>query len=198
MKLDFVHDLQAVYRKMVDSTSRPGQLSSLAREAELYVADNEAVCNPSLFIIAHTLLDQEVTFKVISAQESLITTMINELTYARPADTKDADYVFIVGDAETGSLQEAISSANPGTLSDPHQSATIIAEVDKLAINGPLTLTGPGIQTSVSVTVSTPEHWVNSRQEKNKEYPLGIDLMFIDASHQLLSLPRTTQITELG
>ena len=35
LTLDIVHDLQSVYRKLVDSTSRPGLISDLRKEAAL-------------------------------------------------------------------------------------------------------------------------------------------------------------------
>ncbi len=195
MKLDIVHDLQAIYRKMLDSTSRPGLLSDLQKEAALLDLEGQKDWNASLLLIALTLFDQEVTFKVFSAQADAVSKTINQLTYAKPAETEEADYLLVLQDAEQGSLEKAIQKAKPGTLKNPHTSATILVEVDSVTNGETFLLKGPGIKSTESVFVDIKENWMECRQEKNKEFPLGIDLMFIDQNHQLLSLPRTTQIT---
>jgi alpha-D-ribose 1-methylphosphonate 5-triphosphate synthase subunit PhnH len=195
LTLDIVHDLQSVYRKLVDSTSRPGLISDLRKEAALVEVENQKGCSASLLLLALALFDQEVSFKVFSTQADTVSKTINQLTYAKSTDTKKADFLLILQDAEKGSLEEAIINAKAGTLKNPHSSAFIIAEVESVTSGEALLLKGPGIHTTELVHLDINENWVESRQEKNKEYPLGIDLIFIDQNHQLLSLPRTTQIT---
>ncbi len=196
VKLDIVHDLQAVYRKLVNALARPGRLADLTKEAAVIREDGNKECPASMLLIALTLFDQEVTFKVISDKEETITKIINQLTYAKSVEVEEADYILILQDAETGVLNKAIESAKPGTLKDPHSSATIIIEVNKITDEPALELKGPGIKTTEFVHVELKEKWVEARQMKNKEYPLGIDLMFVDQNDQLLSVPRTTQISE--
>lgn len=196
MKLDIVHDLQSVYRKIVDASARPGQLADLTKEACIVKEEGNHECPASILLLALTLFDQEVTFKVISEKEENITKTINQLTYAKPVETEDADYILILQDAEVGALNNAIEKAKPGTLKNPHSSATIIVEVSEVSDEPTLLLNGPGIQAIEFAHVETTEKWVESRQMKNKEYPLGIELMFVDHQVQLLSLPRTTQIIE--
>jgi alpha-D-ribose 1-methylphosphonate 5-triphosphate synthase subunit PhnH len=195
LNLDIVHDLQSVYRKMVDSTSRPGLISDLRKEAALVEDEDIKGCTASLLLLALTLFDQEVSFKVFSNQADTVSKTINQLTYAKPTETKHADYLLILQDAEKGSLEEAIIHAKPGTLKSPHSSAVVIVEVDSVTSGEALLLKGPGIHTTELVHLDIKDNWMESRQEKNKEYPLGVDLIFIDQNHQLLSLPRTTQIT---
>ncbi|WP_010676739.1 phosphonate C-P lyase system protein PhnH [Bacillus timonensis] len=196
MKLDLVHDLQAVYRKMVDSTSRPGLISNLQKEAELLEADIQTDCTASLIVVALTLLDQEVSFKVVSENEETVSAIIHQYTYAKPANIEQADYIFVLKDAKASILSDVLTKAKPGTLRNPQHSATVFIEAEEVRSGGSLLLKGPGIQSTVSVEIVTQGDWIEVRQEKNKEYPLGIDLMFVDGAHQLLSLPRTTQITE--
>lgn len=195
MKLDVVHDLQSVYRKVVNATSRPGTISNLRNEAKL-VGKEHKPCSASLLLLALTLLDQEVSFKVYSDNADNDSRTINQLTYAKGVEVNEADFIFVFRDAQDGSLQEAIEQGKQGTLINPHKSATIIAEADIVTKGEGLLLTGPGIQKTQSVSVDLPGNWIQSRGQKNKEYPLGIDLMIIDKDHQLLSLPRTTQIIE--
>lgn len=196
LMLDTVHVLQSVYRKLVDSTSRPGYISDLGKEVALVEFDNKTGCSDSLLLLALTLLDQEVSYKVYSSQASAVTKKINQLTYAKALEVDHADYIFVLKDAEEGSLDEAIRKSKPGTLKNPHKSAIIIAETGAVTNDDSYVLKGPGIQTTKSIHVDLPQNWVVARQEKNKEYPLGVDLIFIDKDHQLLSLPRTTQMTK--
>lgn len=192
MKLNSVHDLQSVYRKLVDSTSRPGLISDLGPEA--YKLADTVDFSESILLLALTLLDPEVSFKVYSKKSHLVSEKISQLTYAKKEDADAADYIFVLKDAEEGSLVDAIQKSKPGTLKDPHQSATIITEVHSISDDEQLILTGPGIQESNTVAVGENDSWVEARRFKNTEYPMGIDLLFLDQQHQLLALPRTTQI----
>jgi alpha-D-ribose 1-methylphosphonate 5-triphosphate synthase subunit PhnH len=36
--------------------------------------------------------------------------------------------------------------------------------------------------------------WLKIRNFKNKEFPLGIDMIFIDREDNLMSIPRTTEM----
>ncbi|MDQ1000550.1 alpha-D-ribose 1-methylphosphonate 5-triphosphate synthase subunit PhnH [Neobacillus niacini] len=195
MTLDIVHDLQSVYRKLVDSTSRPGLISDLRKEAALVEEEDKNSCSASVLLVAQTLFDQEVSFKVFSPQADSVSKTINQLTYAKPTEAKKADFLLILQDAEKGCFEEAINHAKVGTLKNPHKSAFLIVEAKSVTSGEALLLKGPGIHTTELIHMDVNETWVESRQEKNKEYPLGIDLIFIDQHHQLIALPRTTQIT---
>ncbi|MBG9655304.1 phosphonate C-P lyase system protein PhnH [Cytobacillus firmus] len=196
MKFDVVHDLQSVYRKLVDSTSRPGLLSDLGKEAAMLEGENAAGCSSPILLLALTLLDPEVTFKVYGSEAKAVEKEINQLTFAKSVQADQADYLFLLKDAGAVSLEHAIEIANPGTFINPHKSAVIIAETGAITEGDNLLLSGPGIQTSTGISIDMTGNWIEKRNEKNKEYPIGIDLVFVDRNHQLLSLPRTTQITE--
>ncbi|MCM3762205.1 phosphonate C-P lyase system protein PhnH [Alkalihalobacillus oceani] len=196
MTFDYIHDIQTVYRKVVNATSRPGQLADLAEEVALLEEDGKNDCPVSFLLLALTLFDQEVTFTVMSQKAEVISRIINQFTYAKPVDIAQADYILILQDAEEGALQEAIMQAKSGTLKDPHTSATLLVEVEEVTNNQTWQLKGPGIRSTAFIDVKANEEWFELRKTKNREYPLGIDFIFIDQQHQLLSLPRTTQITE--
>ncbi|MCM3714399.1 phosphonate C-P lyase system protein PhnH [Alkalihalobacillus oceani] len=193
---DYIHDIQTVYRKVVNATSRPGQLADLAEEVALLEEDGKNDCPASFLLLALTLFDQEVTFAVMSKKAEVISKILNQFTYAKPVAIEQADYILILQDAGEGALQEAIGKAKSGTLRNPHTSASLIVEVEKVSNNQTLQLKGPGIRTTAFIDVKTSEKWLELRQMKNREYPLGVDFLFIDQEQQLLSLPRTTQISE--
>ncbi|GBF34013.1 PhnH protein [Desulfocucumis palustris] len=194
MKLDAVHDIQRAYRKTLDAMSRPGLISNIKAQADNI--DVEAGCFNSTVVLALMLLDTEVTFKAVSEREAEISRLINQLTYARAAEPENADFIFILNDAGPLALEKAFKAACPGNLIDPHKSATIIVEVATLGNNGDLIITGPGIDRESCIKVQTTDSWVDIRAEKNVEYPLGIDIIFTDSSHNILCIPRTTQIVK--
>lgn len=196
MKFNMVHDVQSVYRKVIDTISRPGELASLQRECLLIKDENFLSDHQSILLLALTMLDQEVTFKVLSEKEETISMVIYQLTNAKPAQLEQADYIFVLHDAEVGALEKAIHMAKKGTLYNPHLSASIIAETKSVSSGEEFLLKGPGIQESIVIATDLPRGWANNRAAKNKEYPLGIDLFLIDSDQQLLAIPRTAQMTE--
>ena len=74
MQLDLVHDIQAVYRKTVDSMARPGLITNIHEQAAKLSLSTGAF-NSSL-ILALMLFDTETKFKVYSLQETEITKWI--------------------------------------------------------------------------------------------------------------------------
>lgn len=192
MQLDLVHDVQSAYRMLIDSMSRPGTISNVSEEAQKI--DFQTECSKSLVVMALTLLDTEVTFKVVSQHEVEVTRFINQLTYAKSTSIDSADYIFVLQDATSEQLQAAIRMAKPGDLVNPQESATLIIEVDAVTRERELILKGPGIEKETFVQIVSDHGWIDYRVEKNAEFPLGIDLLFIDTNDNLLALPRTTQV----
>ncbi|MCM3170436.1 phosphonate C-P lyase system protein PhnH [Peribacillus frigoritolerans] len=196
MNLDVVHDIQTVYRKLVTATSRPGTLVVLDREAR--TSDVQMECLSSAILLARTVLDPEVSFKVISKAEEAVSRMINQLTYSKPVDLPEADFIFILHDASEEQMKEALNKAKVGNLLNPHESAMIILEVPDVTKGDSMILSGPGIQDESFLSLPNVSAWLAARNEKNMEFPLGIDMYFVDQQDRLIALPRTTQIRENG
>jgi alpha-D-ribose 1-methylphosphonate 5-triphosphate synthase subunit PhnH len=196
MNLDVVHDIQTVYRKLVTATSRPGTLVVLEREAK--TLDVQMECLSSTILLALTVLDPEVTFNVIAKDEEAVSRMINQLTYSKPVDLPEADFIFILHDASEEQMKEALTKAKVGNLLNPHESAMIILEVPDVTKGDPMILSGPGIQEESFLSLPNVSAWLGARNEKNIEFPLGIDMYFVDQQDRLIALPRTTQIRENG
>lgn len=194
MMLDMVHDIQTAYRKLVDSMSRPGTISDLSEEA-MKLEQSEGYL-PATLIAARMLLDTEVTFKVVSKREKEMTLALSQSTYAKEVELEEADFIFILSDAEPSDFIGALETAKIGELQDPHNSATIIIETAGLSGGDgtKLLLSGPGIQTTAKAEIQVTNEWMAIRAERNNEFPLGMDLIFTDASHRMLALPRTTQV----
>ncbi|MES1041517.1 phosphonate C-P lyase system protein PhnH [Peribacillus simplex] len=196
MNLDVVHDIQTVYRKLVTATSRPGTSVVLEREAK--TLDVQMECLSSTILLALTVLDPELTFKVITKEGEAVSRMINQLTYSKPVDLPEADFIFILHDASEEQMKEALTKAKVGDLFNPHESAMIILEVPDVTKGDSMILSGPGIQDESFISLPNVSAWLGVRNEKNIEFPLGIDMYFVDQQDRLIALPRTTQIRENG
>ncbi|MCB8815479.1 phosphonate C-P lyase system protein PhnH [Desulfosporosinus shakirovi] len=195
MKLDLVHDLQEVYRKTLDSMSRPGLICNIQDQANK-VAKEISNFNSAVLALILMLFDTEVKFKVCSKHEAEIVELINQLTYAKVTEIESADFILILGDADPEEIKQVFNATCPGNLRDPHKAATIIIEADSVSNDRDLTLIGPGIEKESYILVKTSHSWVDLRADKNSEYPLGIDLIFTDGNANILCLPRTTQIVQ--
>jgi alpha-D-ribose 1-methylphosphonate 5-triphosphate synthase subunit PhnH len=190
MKLDAVHDLQQVFRKIVRALSFPGEIQDVSEFAEKI--DLDVSFNKTALLAALTLLDAETTFYVDGKGASETAAVIAQLTYAKQVENAAADFVFLLGAAANAA--GVWSAARPGTLIDPHQGATLVLEVGELQDEGALLLSGPGIETARSFGTGGDSFWVEARAEKNKEFPLGVDVVFVDKRARIACLPRTTLV----
>jgi len=192
MFFDSVHDVQRAFRKLVDAMSRPGLVVDLGEQANKL--EPVGPCLSSTLLAAIMLMDTEVAFHVCSRHCAETIGLLKELTNAKTAAAGEADFVFVLRDSADGGLEEAIRRAKSGDLIDPHLSATIIVEVEEVAEDGELRLTGPGIDGERFVRIGAEGDWLAAREEKNREFPMGVDMIFVDARHRAVCLPRTTQI----
>jgi len=195
MKFDLVHDVQTAYRKVLDSVAKPGTIHSLQPESEKL--ELPLVCRKATLLLMLMFLDTEVSFHVLGHSHEKTTHYISQLTYAKVAPLADADFVFVLRERSPHDFTRAVAVSRLGDLINPHQSATVVVEVETITSSKELALTGPGIQDEHHIAIVTDTDFVPLRADKNVEYPLGIEMCFIDDNHNLLVLPRTTTITRM-
>lgn len=195
MEFDRTHDVQQVYRKLLTCMSRPGIIENLSSESQK-IDINIAVSRHVLAIL-FTVLDGEVSFSLMPESAHDLTKRLNHLTYAKNDAPSEADYIIITKEAENYA-KAAIAAAKTGTLSNPHKSATVIIETQKISAGSELALSGPGIEKEKSICISGCADWLEARREKNVEFPLGVDIIIVDESGNIISLPRTTRLVYKG
>lgn len=190
--INIVHDIVGSYRGLVEANSYPGEISSLSQ----YVKKNTIVTPfySTTLLFVYMLLDSEVTFCVVGDKAEESSDMIAKLTYAKQQSLETADFIFILSSADDEQIKDAISKAKIGTLVNPHKSATLICEVESISEGQLITISGPGIKSEEFINLNYAQGWVTLRHEKNKEYPLGIEMYFVDVKNNILALPRTTQV----
>lgn len=192
-----VHDAQSIYRLLLHTMARPGEIGRIAPSAEkiglLPGAGDMALA------LAFTLLDSEVGYFADLEQVPELAGTIRLRTLSRAVAADDADYVFADGTAAPGIWA---SSIRRGTLSEPETGATVLLLVDALEPGisneqgnaARLMLIGPGIADAHHLRVGGLDpRWLKIRERWNEEYPTGVDLILFTPDGNVAALPRTTE-----
>lgn len=193
-KFDFVHDTQKIYRKLLDSMSKPGKINNISNE----IKDIEIYSSLSkdLMGIIYTLLNLESKFYIEDKEESKF---IKLHTLAKEKNIENAEFIiFDIEKENKNNLIEIVEKCEVGTLEDPNLGSTLILKVKKIQESGDLILRGPGIKNSNEFSIDgLDEVFFKKREAINKEFPMGIDIILIDQDANIACLPRTTSI-EVG
>ncbi|MFP4457055.1 MAG: phosphonate C-P lyase system protein PhnH [Clostridia bacterium] len=195
MKLDLVHDIQVSFRKLLNSMSYPGKINSLPNSVK---TEFDLITFDSTYALMYMLLDAEVTFHICSNESKEVSKFIRQVTNSKEDTIDKADYIFVLNDCTSEEVDEAIELAKVGTLINPHKSATIILEVKNLSNEKLYRLNGPGIKNFYYFGYANVSNLINIRNKKNEEYPMGIDLIFLDDKSNIMSIPRTTRIEKVN
>ena len=187
--METVHFTQQTFRSLMECFSRPGDQQRLEQSQEitgLYSATVSACL---------TLLDGEVSFYVAN-ECPIVQEEIRAWTGAKLVSVDLADFIIISADCSEQQAQHALQHSKVGNLIDPQLSATILYELTN-QIGNVVHLQGPGIQHTKAVELNVPEQWLQLREMKNNEFPLGIDVLLINSNSDIIALPRTTKIQEV-
>ena len=184
-RFDPVFDCQEVFKALMNAFAKPGKVFSIEKNVEKL----EGQC-ASLTAAAMVLLDNWRSFYVEG--DAALEEELREQTYGVPAAMDEADYLFFPGQ---GDPWQALAQAKPGTLPEPHKSATLFVLADSLEGGAPFSLTGPGVDGGISV--SLPERyrvWLEARDAQGHEFPCGVDLYFLTPQGQVMGIPRKVKM----
>lgn len=165
------HVQQYIFRQLMHAVAYPGRALALPGDA--------------LPGVLATVVDAEVSLADVGG---LITADDGRRLQARRAAPELARFVVARGESAP-TFEPAL-----GSLECPEQGATVIVRVKTLGQGATLRLRGPGIDgtTTLAVTGLDPD-WIIRRTVWNASFPLGVDLILVDAD-QVAALPRTTLI----
>ena len=183
---------QRAFRRLLQAMSRPGKVYVLP---PMPAAGSEPWS--AMLLLLDSLLDQEVSFTVIGGNGSgELQLLIAGRTRCRATDIRQADFLVVAYGDSAGEILRA----KRGTLQYPDRSATVVFGVQSLLFTedrqSTIALTGPGIREEVLLgpIKGLGPHEMEHLRELNSEFPLGVDVVFIDAVGRVLCIPRSTNI----
>ncbi len=179
-----VHTTQAVYRQLVNITSRPGHIELIEEEVKNYSDFSNAT-----LLTTMTLFDNEISF--ITPDEAM-DKEIKVLTGAKSIDSlKEIDFIVL----QAADLKEEyFTETAHGVLISPEKSVTLIIEVDSVTSGESYIFSGPGIKDETKVNIALEHEWISLRNEACKEFPLGLDIILTDKENRAMMIPRTTKV----
>lgn len=187
---DLVLEGQQVFRATMDALANPGTIRPLGA-----LAQPPAPLTPELAALALTVLDHDspvwLDAKLVAAP--VVADWLRFHTGAPiVAAPTEAMFALIV-DAAAMPLLETFAM---GTDEYPDRSTTLIIALDSLEGGVPLTLRGPGIETTAAFApyvqlTDFHAQWADNRAK----FPRGVDVIFVADGH-VAGLPRTTRIGE--
>ncbi len=173
----------AVYRALLTAMSRPGSVQPLPAAA---------AAAPALHVLS-ALVDHEATFHVHG--DDALAREVRRATGGEPAPLDRADFVIF----PAGESGELLRRVKRGTLEYPDEGATAIYLVRGIeGAGGAAVLRGPGIRDRSSPRIGgLAANELALLREVNRDFPLGVDAVFLAPGGRVLCVPRSTRI-EVG
>lgn len=165
----------ATYEALMWALARPGTIRALPE--------------PGMEAIAETLIDREC--RVFSQNAALLPAIAATGATLGPAET--ADHAFLSLDGAAGLSALSVMPVGSHTYTD--EGATVFAAA-RLGEGRRLRLSGPGIETTVDVTVGGLPDEVWAIRAARCVYPTGFELFLIDGD-RVLGLPRSATVEVL-
>jgi len=196
-KFDTVFDSQKIFRSLLYAFAHPGRVVKIS---DLKIAPPLNISRASAGIL-FTLLDLEVGFSVSASnkkQKEKTEEYFIINTGARLKNLESADFILALGELPQ------LERIKKGSLVCPDQGATIIYIIEEineslLGVNSiSLTLSGPGINGKRVLSLKgLKKQEVMKIIEVNKDFPLGIDFVFVGRKGKFFAIPRSTKIVEV-
>jgi alpha-D-ribose 1-methylphosphonate 5-triphosphate synthase subunit PhnH len=173
----------AVYRAVLTAMSRPGSVQPLPAAA---------AAAPALHVLS-ALLDHEASFHV--HQEDALARELRRATGGEPAPLDRADFAVFPAGGSGGLVRHL----KRGTLEYPDEGATALYLVRSVEpAGGAAVIRGPGIRDRSSPRIDgLAAEELALLRDVNRDFPLGVDAVFLDPGGRVLCLPRSTRI-EVG
>lgn len=169
------------FRVILQGMSHPGKVYLLPDAPE---AESAAVQ------LLGCLMDNEASLAVIDDAE--LEAALFRHTGSRIVPFEHADFIVACNGATFGNLIHF----KRGSLEYPHTGATLLYLVEELSDAGnDIVVTGPGVKGTASLRITGihPGEW-RLLKEVNREFPLGVDAVFLDRSGRIACIPRSSQI----
>jgi alpha-D-ribose 1-methylphosphonate 5-triphosphate synthase subunit PhnH len=185
---DPVFDAQTSFRAVMDAMANPGRIETLRISP-----DAPASLAPALAAAALTLVDQDTPVFLDRgfASDRSLAAALSFLTGCRFVENPaSAAFALIANPAHMPEL----AAFAQGSLEYPDRSTTLFIQVETLADEGPLGLTGPGILGTRRLSAGAlPAGLVEQLRANRARFPQGVDILFC-CGDRLAGLPRSTKV----
>ncbi len=196
---DEVFDAQLHFRSVLDSMARPGKINKLK---DVDLSPPEGIIR-STMAVCMSLLNRDTSFYLAKGNaEAEDYIRIN--TGSLPSSLEKADFLVVDGDESA----EIVQLAKEGILTYPEQSATFVIQVEGLSNDEVpdslgIEISGPGVKDVSKLFVAGLEaSWIEALNEKNFEFPLGVDVIFtsdgLDGEAFVACLPRSSNLKRIA
>jgi alpha-D-ribose 1-methylphosphonate 5-triphosphate synthase subunit PhnH len=188
-RFDFTFDSQALFRRLLDATARPGTLVRL--EPPVLEVPAPALRPACALLLA--LLDLEVGIHVVGADAPRLADYLVANTGAMLMPLEAADFVLVAGPDSGGRIRRC----KRGSLAAPHEGATLVYAPHALGAAPAegrlaLRLRGPGIPETRHLAVAGVSEAEIAAWRSLVDFPLGVDIWLAAADGTLAVLPRST------
>lgn len=184
---DPVLGAQDAFRRIMTAFAEPGTIATLPHPVEA-----PAPLVPAAAVLLLTLADADApVFLDPALAGGAVPGWLGFHTGAEITQEPEGASFAVLGE---GSDPAGWARFSLGTDSYPDRAATLILPVASLEGGAPLTLTGPGIETTRQLGPrGLPEGFLAARAANAALFPRGHDLVLV-CGEELVALPRTTRI----
>ncbi len=189
---DPVLGAQGAFRALMDALANPGQPQALGHDLE-----HAPGLAPELAAVALAMCDHdsELWLDPSLAQAEGIVAWLRFQTGAPVVSDAGAAQFALVASPDNLPLLDSFAL---GTAEYPDRSTTIALALPSLNGGPALTLHGPGIKDTRTISpTGLPESFLAQWAENRALFPRGVDLLLV-ADGQVIGLPRTTRISMEG
>ncbi len=184
---DPVHDSQASFRAALAAFARPGRIERVPVSPGI-AAPGSLGRAATAFALA--LLDLDTPLWLSPSMSGAAGYLRFHCGCPVVAEPRKASFAIAGGDVP------ALDGFDLGTDEFPDRTTTLIICVESLRTGGAVTLSGPGIQETASLSIEgLPAGFWQQRVELQAMFPRGVDIVFA-CGDELAALPRSTRIKE--
>jgi len=185
-----VHDAQVVFRAVLKAMSEPGIQGNLS-STSVSLDTSDSALHPTTWAIAQALFDHDTT--IYLSPEVNSEALVRSLQFQTDAKvtpvTEQADFAIVTMDELVD-----LDQFHLGSLEAPHESCTVIVQVEAFDSPSPVEISGPGIPDSRMLEIAhLSQKQLELIQANHRLYPCGLDFVFCSPGH-FLALPRTTRL----
>jgi alpha-D-ribose 1-methylphosphonate 5-triphosphate synthase subunit PhnH len=173
---------QLVFRAVLDAVARPGEIVPCDLSGSV----------PTALVPVLALADQSTPVTVLSDDPAWMT-VVTETTGAPVGPLEHARLVSVLDPVSAADLR----SLRVGTAEEPEDGAQVFIAVEDIVHREDLVLEGPGVPGERALSVpGLPAGFWPLRADLVRDFPAGVDIVFVAGDGRLAAVPRSTTVKE--